>query len=154
MTKREKKEADDDLAHAVIEKSFHKGLLFFSPVGAWGQSVKASETGGPRGYDAGKKINGRKRQMRQVLAAGVADFLSPVMASIHFFKRLLFAQGIYPTPAVRPPILPFDDTHARVAQELIGRACAIEAEAEGARILGTKNFMPPLRRSDFCRFNF
>jgi dihydrodipicolinate synthase/N-acetylneuraminate lyase len=50
--------------------------------------------------------------------------------SIHFFKRLLFAQGIYPTPAVRPPILPFDDAHARMAQELIARACALEAEVE------------------------
>jgi len=51
--------------------------------------------------------------------------------SIHFFKRLLFAQGIYPTPAVRPPILPFDETHARVAQELIARACAMEEDANG-----------------------
>jgi len=31
---------DHDLAHAIIEKCFHKGLLFFSPVGAWGQTVK------------------------------------------------------------------------------------------------------------------
>ena len=51
--------------------------------------------------------------------------------SIHFFKRLLYAQGTYPTPAVRSPILPFDDAHARVAQELIARACALEAEAGG-----------------------
>jgi 4-hydroxy-tetrahydrodipicolinate synthase len=49
--------------------------------------------------------------------------------SIHFFKHLLFAQGIYPTPAVRPPVLPFDAAHARVAQELIARACALEAES-------------------------
>jgi putative transposase len=26
------------------------------------QSVKTTESGGPRGYDAGKKIKGRKRQ--------------------------------------------------------------------------------------------
>jgi hypothetical protein len=25
------------------------------------QSVKTTEAGGPRGYDAGKKVNGRKR---------------------------------------------------------------------------------------------
>ena len=48
--------------------------------------------------------------------------------SIHFFKRLLFAQGIYPTSDVRPPSLPFDETHARVAGELIARARALEAE--------------------------
>ena len=51
--------------------------------------------------------------------------------SIHFFKRLLHAQGIYPTPAVRHPILPFDAAHERVAQELIARACALEAELGG-----------------------
>src|SRR2546429_1574476 len=28
------------------------------------QSVKTTEAGGPRGYDAGKKINGRKRHHR------------------------------------------------------------------------------------------
>ena len=51
--------------------------------------------------------------------------------SIHFFKRLLHAQGIYPTPAVRQPILPFDSAHERVARELIARACALEAELGG-----------------------
>jgi 4-aminobutyrate aminotransferase-like enzyme len=34
------KDPDHDLAHSVIERCFHKGLLFFSPVGAWGQTVK------------------------------------------------------------------------------------------------------------------
>lgn len=33
-------EPDHDLAHAIIERCFHKGLLFFAPVGAWGQTVK------------------------------------------------------------------------------------------------------------------
>jgi len=47
--------------------------------------------------------------------------------SIHFFKRLLWRQGIYPTPNVRPPILPFDEYHARVADELI----AVVMELEG-----------------------
>jgi 4-aminobutyrate aminotransferase-like enzyme len=40
MTKPGKKEPDHDLAHNVVERCFHKGLLFFSPVGAWGQTVK------------------------------------------------------------------------------------------------------------------
>ncbi|HEY1787265.1 MAG TPA: aspartate aminotransferase family protein [Verrucomicrobiae bacterium] len=35
-----RKEADHDLAHNIIERCFHKGLLMFSPVGAWGQTVK------------------------------------------------------------------------------------------------------------------
>jgi len=40
MTKPGKKEANHDLAHAVIERAFLKGLLLFAPVGAWGQTVK------------------------------------------------------------------------------------------------------------------
>jgi len=48
--------------------------------------------------------------------------------SIHFFKRLLHAQGIYPTPNVRPPILPFDEVHTRMAQELIARAGMLETQ--------------------------
>lgn len=53
--------------------------------------------------------------------------------SIHFFKRLLFAQGIYPTPAVRSPIIPFDVVHESVADELIARACALETELQDVR---------------------
>ncbi|HEY3863514.1 MAG TPA: aspartate aminotransferase family protein [Verrucomicrobiae bacterium] len=34
------KEPDHDLAHDIVERCFHKGLLLFSPVGAWGQTVK------------------------------------------------------------------------------------------------------------------
>ena len=39
--------------------------------------------------------------------------------SIHFFKRLLFRQGIYPTPNVREPILPFDKLHQEIADSHI-----------------------------------
>ncbi len=39
--------------------------------------------------------------------------------SIHFFKRLLWKEGIYSTPLVRPPILPFDEVYTRIADELI-----------------------------------
>jgi 4-aminobutyrate aminotransferase-like enzyme len=35
-----KKEPNHDLAHSIVERCFQKGLLFFSPVGAWGQTVK------------------------------------------------------------------------------------------------------------------
>jgi 4-aminobutyrate aminotransferase-like enzyme len=37
---RGKKEPHHDLAHAIIERCMWKGLLLFSPVGAWGQTVK------------------------------------------------------------------------------------------------------------------
>jgi len=35
-----RKEANPDLAHEIIKRCFHKGLLMFAPVGAWGQTVK------------------------------------------------------------------------------------------------------------------
>ena len=35
-----RKEPDADLAHAIIERCFQKGLLMFAPVGAGGQTVK------------------------------------------------------------------------------------------------------------------
>jgi len=35
-----RKEPNPDLAHAIIESCFGKGLLLFAPVGAWGQTVK------------------------------------------------------------------------------------------------------------------
>lgn len=40
--------------------------------------------------------------------------------SIHFFKQLLYQQGIYSTPRVRPPILEFDSIHQKIANEMIG----------------------------------
>jgi len=40
--KRGKKEPDHDLAHAIIEGCYQRGLLMFAPVGAWGQTVKIS----------------------------------------------------------------------------------------------------------------
>jgi 4-aminobutyrate aminotransferase-like enzyme len=40
VVKAGRKEPDHDLAHAIIERCFHKGLLLFAPVGAWGQTVK------------------------------------------------------------------------------------------------------------------
>jgi dihydrodipicolinate synthase/N-acetylneuraminate lyase len=46
--------------------------------------------------------------------------------SIHFFKRLLSRQGIYPTDKVRNPILPFDVVHQSIADQLIERVIGIE----------------------------
>ena len=46
--------------------------------------------------------------------------------SIHFFKRLLWKQGIYPTPNVREPVLLFDHTHNEIADKLIDRIIEVE----------------------------
>lgn len=48
--------------------------------------------------------------------------------SIHFFKRLLWKQGIYPTPNVRKPILPFDQIHQEIADALIDRIIEVEKQ--------------------------
>lgn len=45
--------------------------------------------------------------------------------SIHFNKRMLWRQGIFTTPLVRDPILPFDRYHERVASELMDYALTI-----------------------------
>ena len=77
------------------------------------QSVKTTESGGPRGFDAGKKIKGRKRHIltdtggllvaAQVHAANIQDRdgAPGVLASIrHAFPwlRHVFADGAYAGP--------------------------------------------------------
>src|SRR5258708_14251233 len=59
-----------------------------SPTGAIidSQSVKTTEAGGPRGYDAGKKSNGRKRHALGH-TAGPALPLSPHPASLQTLDR-------------------------------------------------------------------
>ena len=58
--------------------------------------------------------------------------------SIHFFKRLLHRQGIYPTDHVREPILPFDNIHQQIADQLIEQVIRLENEIkkteEGKRL--------------------
>ena len=54
--------------------------------------------------------------------------------SVHFFKRLLHRQGIYSTPRVRQPILPFDEVHEKVAEELIGRAIELCRQARDSGV--------------------
>ena len=39
--------------------------------------------------------------------------------SIHFFKRLLYREGVFSAPLVRRPTLPFDRIHESMAEELI-----------------------------------
>lgn len=50
--------------------------------------------------------------------------------SIHFFKRLLHRQGIFKTSRVRPPALPFDARHERIADELADYAIRLMAPLE------------------------
>lgn len=52
--------------------------------------------------------------------------------SILFFKRLLWRQGVYPTPDLRAPARMLDDYQLRIADGLIDLVIALEAEL-GAR---------------------
>jgi 4-hydroxy-tetrahydrodipicolinate synthase len=75
-------------------------------------------------------------QGRRQEAAALFNRLLPVLAfsnqhldiSIHFFKHLLHAQGIYATPRVRQPILEFDEVHQAVSLELIEKVVALTQE--------------------------
>ena len=75
------------------------------------QSVKTTEAGGPRGFDAGKKIKGRKRHVAvdtlglpiecQVTAASVQDrdALAPLLGAVHQvlrFKHEPYAPTAWP----------------------------------------------------------
>lgn len=53
--------------------------------------------------------------------------------SIHFFKRLLHRQGIYATPLVREPSLPFDAHHEAQADYLIDYAIELTAAVNAGR---------------------
>ena len=53
--------------------------------------------------------------------------------SIHFFKRLLYRQGIYNTPNVRNPILQFDALHQKLADKHIDRILHLENELKTQR---------------------
>ena len=72
----------------------------------------------------------------ETAATGLFQKILPVLAfsnqhldiSIHFFKRLLYRQGIYPTANVRKPILPFDKIHLQIAEQLIERVMLEEKE--------------------------
>ncbi|RTE54756.1 dihydrodipicolinate synthase family protein [Arenibacter aquaticus] len=56
--------------------------------------------------------------------------------SIHFFKRLLYRQGIYNTPNVRNPILPFDALHQKLADKHIDSILSLEKQIKAQK---TKN---------------
>jgi 4-hydroxy-tetrahydrodipicolinate synthase len=53
--------------------------------------------------------------------------------SIHFFKRLLYSQGIYQTSYVRSPALEFDAVHESVSAKHISRVMQMEEEIKKVR---------------------
>ncbi|HSM40926.1 MAG TPA: IS5 family transposase [Afifellaceae bacterium] len=73
----------ENINHALVMADRERAGREASPSAAIidSQSVKTTEAGGPRGYDAGKKINGRKRHA-MVDTDGRGLFLEPHPASI------------------------------------------------------------------------
>lgn len=104
-------------------EALDRGVHAFMPTGLHAIYVRIY-----RLYTAGERQAARELFERVLPILAFAN--QHLGISIHFFKRLLAAQGIYPTAAVREPIVPFDAAHARVADELIARACALERQVE------------------------
>jgi transposase len=99
------------------------------------QSVKTTESGGPRGFDAGKKIKGRKRHILTdtaglmvtavVHAADIQDRdgAPAVLASVRSafpWLRHVFADGAYAGDKLRGAL----DTLGRWSLEIVKRAAA------------------------------
>jgi transposase len=99
------------------------------------QSVKTTESGGPRGYDAAKKVKGRKRHIvtdtsgllvgAEVHPADVQDRdgAGLVIEAIHqLFPRLrhLFADSVYNGPNLRDALAKFGDWTIEIVKRAAG----------------------------------
>ena len=108
-------------AVSQMMEGLHRGVHAFLPTG-----MHYIYTTIYRLFDSGKSME----------AEALFEKVIPVLAfsnqhldiSIHFFKRLLYRQGIYNTPNVRNPILPFDALHQKLADKHIERIMQLENE--------------------------
>lgn len=85
-----------------------------------------------REYAAGNQEEAQK--LFQQLLPVLAFSNQHLDISIHFFKRLLYRQGLYTTPQVRQPILEFDAVHEQMAGPLIDAVIALENNIEHSLI--------------------
>ena len=99
------------------------------------QSVKTTESGGPRGYDAAKKVKGRKRHVvtdTSGLLVGVVvhpadiqdrDGAGIVIQAIHHlfpWLRHLFADSVYNGPNLREALAKFGDWTIEIVTRATG----------------------------------
>ncbi len=106
------------------------------------QSVKTTESGGPRGYDAGKKVKGRKRQV-MVDTDGRALVLDPQPANVQD------RDGAVPVLQLSRRSFPFVSkafADAGGVRQGPRRACAAGCRTEGMRVTA-----PRQRRSSTSR---
>lgn len=102
-------------------EGLERGIHAFMPTGMHAIYVSIYKA-----YQSGDRE--RAKQIFRQLLPVLAFSNQHLDISIHFFKRLLFRQGIYNTANVREPILPFDAIHEKTADELIERIIHIEKE--------------------------
>jgi dihydrodipicolinate synthase/N-acetylneuraminate lyase len=102
-----------------------RGLHAFMPTGLHWTYARIYKL-----YQAGKRAEAR--DMFNKILPVLAFSNQHLDVSIHFFKRLLHEQGIYPTTRVRDPIMPFDAVHEKITRELVNHAILVEQEAKGA----------------------
>lgn len=96
-----------------------RGVHAFMPTGLHHAYVRIY-----RAYQAGDRPLAR-RHFEEILP--ILAFSNQTLdISIHFFKRLLHAQGIYPTDLVREPTSPLDPVQQKIADEMVQRAVALE----------------------------
>jgi len=113
-------------AVSQMMEGLHRGVHAFMPTG-----MHYIYTSIYRLYEEGKPKE----------AEALFEKIIPVLAfsnqhldiSIHFFKRLLYRQGIYNTPNVRNPILQFDGLHQKLADKHIDRILHLENELKTQR---------------------
>ena len=87
--------------------------------------------------DVYSKIHRLHKAGKREQALDLFKKLVPILAfshqhidiSIHFNKRLVFAQKLFSTANVRQPILAFDDFHSRISEELIAEALLLSSTA-------------------------
>lgn len=109
-------------------EGLHRGVHAFMPTG-----MHSIYTSIYRLFKENKKLEAE--ELFQNILPVLAFSNQHLDISIHFFKRLLFRQGIYPTANVRKPTLPFDTLHQKIADKHIENILNIEKKIYDRRVI-------------------